>query len=188
MAQVARSARRGTLTWRDLWRTPDDSNRYEIINGEVYMSPAPYVSHQQVLGNLFRVLDRHVSRHALGTVFFAPIGVVLEKASAVQPDLIFIAAARRSIIEEKAVFGAPDLIVEVQSPSTASRDRGMKKDLYARIGVPHYWLVDPRRHTLLALRLAAASYGVEAEVGARGTFKPALFPGLTLRSRDVFAR
>ena len=106
----------------------------------------------------------------------------------VQPDLIFIAAARRSIIEEKAVFGAPDLIVEVQSPSTASRDRGMKKDLYARIGVPHYWLVDPRRHTLLALRLAAASYGVEAEVGARGAFKPALFPGLTLRSRDVFAR
>jgi Uma2 family endonuclease len=188
MAQVARIARRGTLTWRDLRHTPDDGNRYEIINGEVYVSPAPYVTHQETLGNLYTILRAHVARRHLGTVFFAPIGVVLEKASAVQPDLIFIAAGRRSIIEDKAVFGAPDLIVEVQSPSTASRDRGMKRDLYARIGVPHYWMIDPRKHTLLALRLEAGSYGIEAEVGARGTFKPALFPGLTVRARDVFAR
>jgi len=188
MPQVARIARRGTLTWRDLWHTPDDGNRYEIINGEVYVSPAPYVSHQEILRNLFVILHDHVRKHRLGTVLFAPLGIVLEKASAVQPDLIFIASARRSIIEDKAVFGASDLIVEVLSPSTASRDRGMKRDLYLRCGVAHYWLIDRRKGTLQALRREAGTYAVEAEVGARGTFKPALFPSLSIRLREVFAR
>ncbi len=186
MPQAARITRRATLTWRDLWRTPDDGNRYEIINGEVYVTPAPYVTHQEVLRNLFLILYGHVARRKLGTVLFAPVGVVLEKTSAVQPDLLFVAAARDSIIEDKALFGAPDLIVEVLSASTTSRDRGLKQDLNARTGVRHSWIVDPRRRTLRALRLEGSAYRIEAELSARGTFKPALFPGLTIRVRDVF--
>lgn len=79
-------------------------------------------------------------------------------------------------------------MVEVISTFTAHRDRQLKRDLYARTGVPHYWLVDPRKHTLQALRLVAGVYAVEAEHGARATFKPLLFPGLAIRLRDVFAR
>lgn len=187
MGQPARICRRGTLTYRDLWQTPDDGNRWEIINGEVFVSPAPYLSHQRVLGNLGYALRQHVIEHGLGEVFWAPVAVVLEKSSAVQPDLIFVAKLRRSILEEKGVFGAPDLVAEVLSPSTAARDRGMKKDLYARTGVPQYWLLDPRKRTLLALRLESGAYTVEADLGVEDTFKPAIFPGLALRLREVFA-
>jgi hypothetical protein len=84
MAQPAR-ARRGTLTWRDFWHTPDDGYRYEIIDGEVYMSPVPYVDRQTVLRNLFVLLYAHVSRHRLGTVYFAPIGAGASGRSSTAP-------------------------------------------------------------------------------------------------------
>lgn len=188
MAQTARIVRRGTLTYTALWQTPDDGNRYEIIDGEVYVSPAPYVSHQDAVFNLAVILRRHVASKRLGRVFIAPIAVVLEKPSGVQPDVVFVARRRGSIIHEKGIFGAPDLVVEVLSTFTASRDRQMKRDLYARTGVRHYWLVDPRKQTLQALHLADGVYAVEAELGPRATFKPGLFPGLVIRLRDVFAR
>jgi Uma2 family endonuclease len=188
MAQLARLPRQGRYSAGDLWRMPDDDQRYEIIEGEVVVSPAPYVSHQQVLANLNDVIRTHVQRHGLGTVLFAPIGVVLETASAVQPDLIFVAKARRAIVQAKGIFGAPDLVVEILSPSTAARDRGRKRELYARAGVAHYWYLDPRAGRLTALRLAGARYAVEAQVGPRGSFRPALFPGLTIRVRDLLER
>jgi Uma2 family endonuclease len=188
MAQAARTMPRGTATYRDLWRTPDDGNRWEIINGRVYVSPAPSVSHQEAVLNLAVILRGFVERKRLGRVFVAPLGVVLGKPSGVQPDIVFVAQQRRSIIQDKGIFGAPDLLVEVLSTFTGSRDRGVKKDLYAISGVRHYWLVDPRKQTLQALRLAGGAYAIGAEVGERGTFRPTLFPGLKLRMRDVFAR
>lgn len=187
MAVTARKEHRGFLTYRDLWHTPEDGNRYEIINGEVYVTPPPLIVHQVVIRNLARILDRHVSENDLGEIFFAPVGVVLEKPSGVEPDVIFVAKARRAIIQEKAVFGAPDLVVEVQSSSTAARDRGMKKDLYARTGVQHYWLLDPRKQTLQALRLAKGTYAVEAERTGTSLFRPSLFPGLATRLAEVWA-
>jgi Uma2 family endonuclease len=188
MAQAAPAVRRGTATYRDLWRAPDDGNRWEIINGEVYVSPAPYISHQDAVLNLAVILRQHAERDRLGRIFIAPVGVVLEKPSGVQPDIVFVARQRRSIIQEKGIFGPPDLVVEVLSTFTARRDRQAKRDLYARTGVRHYWLVDPRKQTLQALRLDAGAYAIEAEVSGRATFKPALFPGLTIRLRDIFAR
>ncbi len=187
MAQTARITRGTGLTWRDLWRTPEDSNRYEIIEGELVVTPSPFIDHQRVLGNLNDVVRRHVRTHRLGTVLFAPVAVVLEKISAVEPDLLFVARAREALIENKAIFGAPDLAVEILSPSSAARDRGRKRDLYARTGVAHYWVVDPRAGALTAWRLADGAYVVEAEVGRRGTFKPSLFPGLVIRMRDMLA-
>ena len=188
MSQLARLSRQGRYSARDLWRMPDDDQCYEIIEGEVVVSPAPNVSHQEALRNLVRILDRHVVEHDLGVLLFAPIGVVLETASAVQPDLIFVARARLAIVQAKGIFGAPDLVVEILSPSTAARDRGRKRDLYARTGVAHYWYLDPRAGRLTALRLAGARYAAEAQVGPRGSFKPALFPGLTIRVSDLLKR
>lgn len=187
MAQTARIARRGSLTYRDLWHTPDDGNRWEIIDGEVCVSPAPYVSHQRAVAALYRLLDRHVRLARSGEVFLAPIAVILDTSSGVQPDIDYVARRQRAIVQEKGIVGAPELVIEVLSNATSSRDRGVKKDLYARSGVPHYWLVDPRTRSLLALRLADGVYGREAECGPRGVFRPTLFPGLTLRLRDVFA-
>jgi Uma2 family endonuclease len=167
---------------------PDDGNRYEIIDGEVFVTAAPYVSHQQALANLYDIVRPHVRAHHLGTVLFAPVGVVLEQLSGVQPDLLFVARARRSIIQTKGIFGPPDLVVEVLSPSTAARDRGRKRELYARTGVAHYWQVDLRKGTLTALRLHDGAYEIEAQVGPRGAFKPELFPGLAIRMVEVLRR
>jgi Uma2 family endonuclease len=187
MAETARIARRGSLTYRDLWHTPDDGNRWEIIDGEVFVSPAPYVSHQVAVFNLATLLRTHVIAGRLGRIFIAPIAVIPDTPSGVQPDIVYVAHARRAIVQEKGICGAPDLVIEVLSSATSSRDRGVKKDLYARSDVRHYWLVDPRKRGLVALRLEGGAYVREAECGPRGVFRPTLFPGLTLRMRDVFA-
>jgi Uma2 family endonuclease len=186
MAVAARKERRGFLTYRDLWHSPEDGNRYEIINGEVYVTPPPHTAHQRVSRNLERILDRHVAANDLGEVLYAPVGVVLEKPSGVQPDIMFIAKSRLSIIQEKAVFGAPDLVVEILSSSTAGRDRGVKRALYARTGVRHYWLLDPRKRVLQAFRLETGGFTLEAEHTGGGTFRPSLFPGLSIRLADVW--
>ena len=186
MAVTARKEHRGSLTYRDLWYVPEDGNRYEIIEGEVYVTPPPSVTHQRVSGNLGRILMNHVVAHDLGLVLLAPVGVVLEKPSGVQPDIIFVAKQRLSIVQEKAVFGAPDLVVEVLSPSTGARDRGVKKDLYARTGVQHYWLLDLRKRTLQALRLDEGAYARETERTGNAIFRPSLFPGLVIRLADVW--
>jgi Uma2 family endonuclease len=188
MAVTARKEHRGELTYHDLWRTPEDGNRYEIINGEVYVTPPPLTAHQRVSRNLAMILHRHVTEAKLGEVLYAPVGVVLERPSGVQPDLIFVARERSSIIQEKGVFGAPDLIVEVLSASTAARDRGVKRDLYARAGVEHYWLLDPRKRTVQAFRLEHAIYRLEAEHTGAAAFRPSLFPGLTIRLAAVWAQ
>ncbi len=186
MAVAARKDRQGFLTYRDLWDTPEDGNRYEIISGHVYVTPQPTTTHQRVSRNLAMVLDRHVTENDHGEILYARIGVVLEKPSGVQPDIIFVAKDRLSIIQEKAVFGAPDLVVELLSSSTAGRDRGIKKDLYARTGVAHYWLLDPRKNVLQAFRLGTGTYIVEAERTGAATFRPSLFPGLSIRLSDVW--
>jgi len=186
MAVAARKEHYGPLTYRDLWHTPEDGNRYEIIEGEVYVTPPPLTVHQRVCRNIERILDRHVTENDLGEVLYAPVGVVLEKPSGVQPDVIFVAKNRLSIIQEKAVFGAPDLIVEVLSSSTAARDRGLKKDLYTRAGVRHYWLLDPRKKTLQALRLEGDCYVLEAEHTGNVPFRPSLFPTLVISLAEVW--
>lgn len=186
MGTAARKQLRGQLTYHDLWHTPDDGNRYEIIEGELCMTPPPYTVHQRVSRNLSWILHNYVTQHGLGEVLYAPVGVVLGKPNGVQPDVVFIAKERRDILREKAIFGAPDLVVEILSTSTSARDRGIKKDLFARSGVPYYWLVDPRKKTLLALRLRGAAYVVEAELSGNAVFRPALFPNLVIHLAEVW--
>jgi Uma2 family endonuclease len=188
MAVTARTQRRGTvLSYRDYWLAPNDGQRYEIIDGELYVSPSPFPIHQRVSRNLFRILDAHVTRRGLGEVFYAPIAVVLNKRSTVEPDLVFLASDHADFVQEKAIFGAPDLLVEVLSPSSGSQDRVIKKGLYERSGVAHYWIVDPRKQVLQAFRLDGGAYVLETEVTGRRTFRPSLFPGLTVRLADVWA-
>ncbi len=187
MAIAARKEHRGFLTYRDLWHTPEDGNRYEIIEGVVYATPPPLTMHQRVCRNIERIIDRHVTKNDPGEILYAPVGVVLEKPSSVQPDVIFVAKDRLSIIQEKAVFGAPDLIVEVLSPSAAARDRGLKKELYApRTGVCYYWLFDPRKKILQAFRLEGNRYVLEAEHTGSVTFRPSLFPTLVIHLTEVW--
>ncbi len=131
-------------TWEDVLRMPEDGNRYEFIGGRLYMTPAPVTRHQRVLRRLLSALVRILMDSGRGEVFSAPLLVELPGTEdRVQPDLLFVSNERRAIIGEKQILGAPDNVIEILSPSTAHRDRGIKLDLYARHGVRQYWIVDP---------------------------------------------
>ncbi|MDE2984278.1 MAG: Uma2 family endonuclease [Gemmatimonadota bacterium] len=131
-------------TWEDVLRMPDDGNRYEFIGGRLYVTAAPVIRHQRISRRLQAALMRILQDAGRGEVFYAPCLVEFPgTVDRVQPDLFFVAEERREIIAEKQVLGAPDLVVEILSPSTAHRDRGIKLDLYARCGVREYWIVDP---------------------------------------------
>ncbi|MGH7390988.1 MAG: Uma2 family endonuclease [Candidatus Rokuibacteriota bacterium] len=146
------------LTYDDYAALPDDGHRYELYEGELIpMTPAPRPRHQQVIGNLYLLMAEHVRRHGLGEVFVSPIDVILSRITVLQPDLVYLDAARLRLVTDRAIEGAPTLVVEVLSPSTDARDRGAKQTLYARSGVPYYWIVDPDARTVQALRLTGAS-------------------------------
>ena len=161
----------------DIWDVPDDKYRYEVIDGELFMTPAPSWPHQYSLGRLHVVLDNWVFPRGLGIVVEAPVGVVLDEEDGVQPDLIYISRERAQIISERGVEGAPDLVVEVLSPSTEARDRGVKMRRYAAAGVPHYWLLDLRARALEAYLLGDSGYEPAGVYGPGAVFRPSLFPG-----------
>ena len=131
-------------TWEDVLRMPDDGNRYEFIGGRLYVTAAPVIRHQRISKRLQAALMRVLEDPGHGEVFYAPCLVEFPGiGDRVQPDLLFVADERREIIGEKQLLDAPELVVEILSPSTAHRDRGIKLDLYARSGVRQYWIVDP---------------------------------------------
>ncbi len=178
-----------TLTYEDyLHLLPDDGKRYEIIEGELFVTPAPITKHQIVSLNLSTILHRHVRKHKLGRVLAAPTDVILSRTNVVQPDLLFISKKRQQIITEENIQGAPDLIVEILSEFTEEQDRTLKMQVYARHGVPHYWLIDPERETLEVYELDpdSRSFRHRATYQRDKTFQPTLFPKLKLKLAELW--
>jgi Uma2 family endonuclease len=182
---VARSGVRFTVD--DIWETPDDGNRYEVIDGEPYVTPPPIWEHQLIVSNLLFLIRQHIQPHGLGKVVPAPVGVVLDDESGVQPDLVYVSRERLGIIAERGVEGAPDLVAEVPSPSTRARDRGIKMKRYATAAIPHYWIVDPRARTLESYKLGGQGYDEVGSYGSGATFRPELFPGLEIPIDSLFS-
>jgi len=164
----------------------DDHNRYEIIGGELEVTPAPAPRHQWVSAHLFRMLVNHVLDHRLGMVFFAPLDVILTDHDVVEPDIVYLTAEQLARVTERAVEEPPTLVVEILSPSTAQRDRTRKQQLYERQGVPHYWLADPVLHVLDVYERHEGRYELVASLTGDAEFRPALFPGLVIRLADVW--
>src|SRR5437867_9885510 len=104
-------------TYEEYYRL-DDDQRYEIIDGNLLMAPAPDTWHQSWIGELYTILRNHVRRRNLGKVFLSPVDVVLDAENTVQPDLVFISKENLGIIQQRAIFGAPNLLVELVSPSS----------------------------------------------------------------------
>jgi Uma2 family endonuclease len=170
----------------DIWDTPEDGKIYEVIDGDLFVTPPPGWMHQFAVGKLQYLLAGHIYPHKLGVVVPAPTGVVLDEHDGVEPDLVYISRARMHIISERGVEGAPDLVVEVLSPSTKARDRGIKMRRYAAAGVPHYWMLDPGSQTLEAYRLRQGGYELVETCGPGGTFRPELFPGLEIAIDELW--
>jgi len=131
------------LTYPELRLMPDDGKRYELIDGEVFVTPSPGEKHQRVLGNLFLSISNHVKTKNRGRVYIAPFDVVFGEKTALQPDLLFVSAGRLGIIGPEYVLGAPDLVVEVLSPYRRSYDLVTKLEQYALHGVNVYRVFDP---------------------------------------------
>jgi Uma2 family endonuclease len=164
---------------QEIVSNPDGPERYEVIEGELFVTPAPGSAHQNVVTQLAAELTMYARQHDSGVVYVAPLDVVIDAHQSLQPDVLFISEERRNIVKD-CVEGPPDLVIEVLSPSTSSRDRVIKSRVYAEFGVPHYWIVDPSDKTLLAYQLVEGQYVLIGTGTNDETFEPILFPGLTI--------
>jgi Uma2 family endonuclease len=173
-----------TWTYDDLASLPDDGQRHEIIDGELVVSPSPTTRHQRVLLQLVKQFLA-LEQAKVATVWVAPLDVMLGPNVVVEPDLFVIRRGRRSALGVRAIHEAPDLVVEILSPSTTKHDRTRKRQIYARGGVREYWLVDPDGETVEVLvlddvtlsfrehrrarpgdRVASVTFELEVEVSA----------------------
>jgi Uma2 family endonuclease len=183
-------AKPGKLTYQDLLAMPEDGKRHELVNGVHYVSPAPRLRHQAVLANLFRVLDGYIRKTRVGSLYFAPVDVVLSQIDVLEPDILFVTRERLAILTEMCVQGAPDLVVEVLSPGTRRRDATVKLRAYRKFGVGEYWMVDPHRETVAVHRgpwlHLALDLPRERDDGADGELTSPLFPGLSVTLDEIF--
>jgi Uma2 family endonuclease len=175
------------LSYPELRLMPDDGKRYELIDGEVIMSPSPSEKHQRALAELYLSIANHVKEHKLGKVYFAPFDIVFSEKTALQPDLIFVSSARVGIIGPEYIIGAPDLVAEILSPSRPAYDRVTKLEQYARYGVREYWIVDPGTEKAEIHRLAGKSYELAATLAGAEALTTPFLPGWQLPVRHLFA-
>jgi Uma2 family endonuclease len=159
---------------------PTDGLRYEIVEGELHMAPAPVPEHQTISGYVTYFLMQHIQLAGYGCIFAAPIDVELGFDTVVQPDLVVILATGAAVITQRRIVGPPDLVIEITSPSTASYDRREKRDAYAAAGIREYWIVDPASKTVELLMLEGTIYRAEAAYMGQ-----AVIPSMVLPAWDV---
>ena len=195
-ASMGKTLPSGPLTYRDYCALPEDGNRYEILDGELFVSPAPRPKHQLVIGNLYTVLRPYVERRKLGTVFLSPTDLILalatrrkpdSRTTIAQPDLVFVATGRESIVTDRAIESPPDLAVEVVSPSTQMKDRNTKATLYARFGVPFYWILDPDNRLFEAWELRVGRYELATQARGSSVVAAPPFPKLRIALSRIWA-
>lgn len=173
------------FTVKDYMSIQDDK-RYELIEGELVMVPSPSVNHQQILMDLAFFLREFVRRKDLGRILIAPMDVVLSDHDVLQPDILFISKDRRYIIAPGNIRGAPDLVVEILSPSTEQRDRTVKSTIYARHGVREYWLVSLEEPSVEVLSLEADGYMRAGIYKVEDSINSPLLQGLSLPVKSLF--
>ena len=173
------------LTYDDLPQTADDGRRYEIIGGELLVSPSPMTRHQLLVLQLSRSVADFVDEHSLGMVLPGPVDVRLGVHTVVVPDLLFVRSERPDIVKSTLVEGPPDLVVEVASPSTRGRDNVQKAATYAEAGVPEYWLPDLEQRTFRMLVLRDGVYRDAEPVD--GQFHSTVIEGLAIDPEVLFA-
>ncbi len=174
------------LTFEQFRELSSDGKRYELIHGEVHVTPAPATRHQFVVQNLYESLAPFIHKSRLGEIFLAPLDVRLGAEIVLQPDLIFVSNARAGIIQENWIEGSPDLAVEVLSPSTAGHDRAIKLPIYAEAGVSEVWIIDPIARTVEVFSLKGTKYLVDATCAGHQVLSSNLLPAWQLPLDALF--
>jgi Uma2 family endonuclease len=177
------------LTYDDFVLFPDDGKRHELIDGEHYVTASPNTKHQQVSMELAFLIRAWLEDHPCGRVFTAPYDMVLTHFDVVEPDLIYLSNGRAAEIMTAAhLRGAPELVVEIGSPSTRQRDETIKRHLYERTGVSEYWFVDPELDVVRVYLRAGEKFTRPRELSheAGDTLTTPLLPGLALPLSRIF--
>ncbi len=173
------------FTYEDYCLLPED-RRYEVIDGEPFLTPAPTTRHQLVSQQIELVLGTFIRSNGLGIMIHAPCDVILSEHDVLQPDILFVSEKRRSIVEERFVRGAPDLVVEILSPSTESRDRVSKAKRYAAFGVRELWLVDTEAKTIEILANRGEGFERGVLFQAEDPVHSTVLPGLEFAAASIF--
>ena len=176
----------GSWTYEDYAALPADGRRYEIVNGVLVMAPAPTPEHQDIAGEIYVALRAYVKLAGLGRVFVGPLDVQLSLDNMFQPDLVVLLNAHLERVTEKKITGAPDLAVEIASPSTAAYDRLTKYEKYAQAGIPEYWIVKPTRRAIEVLVLEHGEYRSLGSFSGQQTLPSRVVPGLPARVEQFF--
>jgi Uma2 family endonuclease len=177
------------LTYDDFLLFPDDGKRHELIDGEHYVTPSPNTKHQVISGNIYFAIRSWLEVHPIGRIYYAPFDIVFTRFDVVEPDLLYISNERaREILTDKHVSGAPDIVVEIGSPSTRQRDETIKRRLYDRSGVAEYWIVDPEIDTIRIFRREHEPFAKPIELSreAGDTLTTPLLAGLVIQLDMVF--
>ncbi len=178
----------GQWTYADWERLPDDDNRYEIIDGVLYMSTSPSLYHQWIVQQFYEYVGIPAKQKQLGYMFLAPVGLIMTGVTPAQPDAVFIAAANTGIMADKRIRGVPDLIAEVLSPSNKGYDEGVKLGAYATAGVPEYVVVDAWKKQLrLYSQPTGGEYSALKKFNADDTVTFACLPEIILRVGQLFS-
>ena len=173
------------FTYEDYLQMPDDK-RYELIEGDFFVAPSPATYHQRISGRLEFLLRKFVQGNNLGEVFNAPFDIVLSEENVFQPDILFISKENSGIITEKNVQGAPDLVIEITSPATEHRDKGVKRKIYAKFGVKEYWIVDSDRRIVEVMVLRETGFESVRIYGEEDFLSSPLLKGFSIDLREVF--
>ena len=180
------NAIRPRVSYADLERAPEDGRRYELYDGEVFVVPAPLARHQVIQQNIVQLLVAYAKQTG-GFAVESPIDIVFSDYDVLQPDVVFFSSTRRHLIDlDRVIRDAPDLCVEVLSPSTAATDRGKKMQMFARYGVGEYWIVDPGRGTIEIYELTATGYELCATASGDTRVTSRTLPGCSFRAASVF--
>jgi Uma2 family endonuclease len=177
------------LTYDDFLLFPDDGKRHELVDGEHCVTPSPSTKHQQVSFNLSVIIGAWLDAHPIGRAFAAPYDVVLSRHDVVEPDLVYFSnETAASVLTPLNARGAPELVVEIGSPDTRSRDETIKKRLYERWGVTEYWVVDPEIDVVRIYRRSGTTFERPIELAreAGDTLTTPLLPGLEMPLSRIF--
>ena len=177
------------LTYDDFVLFPDDGKRHELIDGEHYVTPSPNLKHQTVSGNIYILIAVWLEDHPIGRIYYAPFDVVFSRFDVVEPDLLYVSNARMAeVLTPANVQGAPELVIEIGSPSTRKRDETIKRHLYERSAVSEYWIVDPELDVVRVYRRDGDGFGraIELSREAGDLLTTPLLAGLDLPLARIF--
>jgi Uma2 family endonuclease len=174
------------FTHADLLVMPDDGKRREIMDGDLIVTPSPKFRHQEISGNIYAAFLKYLEGYPIGKIAYAPLDVILSEYDVLEPDLLFVLNEHRHIIQDW-VRGAPDLVIEIVSPTTEAIDRGPKLKAYARFGVPEYWIVDPEQRAIEVYRATSEGYQPAQVFQGPDALTSLLLPGFSLSLREVFS-